>query len=203
MIPPRLTMEKLNITQWAEEDRPREKLMRLGAEALTNAELLAILIGSGSPEETAVELMKRVLGDCNNNLNTLGKKSISELTDARYKGLGPAKAITILAACELGKRRQSEKAEERQRMDSAEAIDAGPRNGAGVGAPAQPELQTHKDRQDFERRDKRDISRCEGSVEGGIALQCHRSGSMPQPPEQQSAAQRRRRPHNAASAEGL
>ena len=117
MIPPRLTMEKLNITQWAEEDRPREKLMRLGAEALTNAELLAILIGSGSPEETAVELMKRVLGDCNNNLNTLGKKSISELTDARYKGLGPAKAITILAACELGKRRQSEKAEERQRMD--------------------------------------------------------------------------------------
>ena len=122
MIPPRLTMEKLNITQWAEEDRPREKLMRLGAEALTNAELLAILIGSGSPEETAVELMKRVLGDCNNNLNTLGKKSISELTDARYKGLGPAKAITILAACELGKRRQSEKAEERQRMDSAEAI---------------------------------------------------------------------------------
>ena len=66
-------MEKLNITQWAEEDRPREKLMRLGAEALTNAELLAILIGSGSPEETAVELMKRVLGDCNNNLNTLGK----------------------------------------------------------------------------------------------------------------------------------
>ena len=122
MIPPRLTMEKLNITQWAEEDRPRENLMRLGAEALTNAELLAILIGSGSPEETAVELMKRVLGDCNNNLNTLGKKSISELTDARYKGLGPAKAITILAACELGKRRQSEKAEERQRMDSAEAI---------------------------------------------------------------------------------
>ena len=115
-------MEKLNITQWAEEDRPREKLMRLGAEALTNAELLAILIGSGSPEETAVELMKRVLGDCNNNLNTLGKKSIGELTDARYKGLGPAKAITILAACELGKRRQSEKAEERQRMDSAEAI---------------------------------------------------------------------------------
>ena len=185
MIPHRLTMEKLNITQWAEEDRPREKLMRLGAEALTNAELLAILIGSGSPEETAVELMKRVLGDCNNNLNTLGKKSISELTDARYEGLGPAKAITILAACELGKRRQSEKAEERQRMDSAEAIYEYMRpkmqdlcNGAGVGAPAQPELQTHKDRQDFERRDKRDLCRCADSVEGGTALQCHRSGSL-------------------------
>ena len=122
MIPPRLTMEKLNITQWAEEDRPREKLMRLGAEALTNAELLAILIGSGSPEETAVELMKRVLGDCNNNLNTLGKKSISELTDARYKGLGPAKAITILAACELGKRRALDKIGTRPDLGSSLAI---------------------------------------------------------------------------------
>ena len=115
-------MEKLNITQWAEEDRPREKLMRLGAEALTNAELLAILIGSGSPEETAVELMKRVLGDCNNNLNTLGKKSISELTDARYKGLGPAKAITILAACELGKRRALDKLGNRPDLGSSLAI---------------------------------------------------------------------------------
>lgn len=115
-------MEKLSITQWAEEDRPREKLMALGAQALTNAELLAILIGSGSTEESAVELMKRVLSDCNNNLNTLGKKTIAELTDERYKGLGPAKAVTILAACELGKRRQAEKPEERPRMDSAVAI---------------------------------------------------------------------------------
>ncbi|MBQ8046716.1 MAG: DNA repair protein RadC [Prevotella sp.] len=112
--------EKLNINQWAEEDRPREKLMRLGAEALTNAELLAILIGSGSTRETAVELMKRVLGDCNNNLNTLGKKSIRELCE--YKGVGEAKAITILAACELGKRRQREKAEERPDLGSPTAI---------------------------------------------------------------------------------
>lgn len=115
-------MEKLSITQWAEEDRPREKLMALGAEALSNAELLAILIGSGSTDESAVALMKRLLADCNNNLNTLGKKTIPELTGARYKGLGPAKAVTILAACELGKRRQAEKAEERPRMDSALAI---------------------------------------------------------------------------------
>ena len=115
-------MEKLSITDWADEDRPREKLMTLGAAALTNAELLALLIGSGSTEETAVGLMKRVMNDCNNNLNTLGKKTIAELTGGRYKGLGPAKAVTILAACELGKRRQTEKAEERRRMDSAQAI---------------------------------------------------------------------------------
>lgn len=115
-------METLSITQWAEEDRPREKMMSLGAAALSNAELLAILIGSGSPGESAVELMKRVLNDCNNNLNTLGKMSINELTSSRYRGLGPAKAVAILAACELGKRRQLEKAEERPRMDSADAI---------------------------------------------------------------------------------
>ena len=66
-------MDKLNINQWAEEDRPREKLMRLGADALSNAELMAILIGSGNTKENAVDLMKKVLNDCNNNLNTLGK----------------------------------------------------------------------------------------------------------------------------------
>jgi len=113
-------MEKLSINMWAEEDRPREKLERLGAEALSNAELLAILIGSGSTKESAVELMKRVLNDCNNNLNTLGKRTIRELTE--YNGIGSAKAISILAACELGKRRQLEKAEERQDLGSATAI---------------------------------------------------------------------------------
>ena len=106
---------KLNINQWAEEDRPREKMMRLGAEALSNAELLAIIIGSGSPQESAVDLMKRVLNDCSNNLNTLGKMSINELTSSKYKGLGTAKAITIMAACELGKRRQKEKTPARQK----------------------------------------------------------------------------------------
>ena len=97
---------KLKIADWAEEDRPREKMMHLGAEALSSAELLAILIGSGSPRESAVDLMKRVLSDCHNNLNTLGKKSIDEL--CQYNGIGAAKAVTILAACELGKRRQME-----------------------------------------------------------------------------------------------
>jgi DNA repair protein RadC len=71
--------DKLNINQWAEEDRPREKMARLGPQALTDAELLAILVGSGSPKEDAVSLMKRILSDCNNNLNTLGKKSIDDL----------------------------------------------------------------------------------------------------------------------------
>lgn len=110
----------MKINEWAEEDRPREKMVRLGAGALTNAELLAILIGSGSAGESAVELMKRVLADCQNNLNTLGKRTVSELT--RYNGMGPAKAITVLAACELGKRRQLERAEERVALNSAEAI---------------------------------------------------------------------------------
>jgi DNA repair protein RadC len=72
-------MEKLNINQWAQEDRPREKMMALGTDALSNAELLAILIGSGSTRESAVDLMKRILNDCNNNLNTLGKMSIRVL----------------------------------------------------------------------------------------------------------------------------
>ena len=114
------TTTKLNINQWAEEDRPREKLMTLGAEALSNAELLAILIGSGSTKETAVELMKRILVNCHNNLNTLGKMSIREL--CQYNGIGEAKAITILAACELGKRRVREKAEERPQLSTATDI---------------------------------------------------------------------------------
>ena len=111
---------KLSITQWAEEDRPREKLMKKGAQALSNAELLAILIGSGSTKETAVELMKRVLKDCKNNLNTLGKMTIREL--CTYKGIGESKAITILAACELGKRRQMESPEERPDLGTATRI---------------------------------------------------------------------------------
>ena len=114
------TSNKLNINQWAEEDRPREKMERLGAQALSDAELLAILVGSGSPKEDAVSLMKRILNDCNNNLNTLGKMSIHDL--CKYNGVGPAKAITIMAACELGKRRQMESAEERPDLGTATRI---------------------------------------------------------------------------------
>ena len=113
-------MKKLNINQWAKEDRPREKMADLGTEALSNAELLAILIGSGSTDESAVDLLKKVLNDCNNSLNTLGKKSIHDLCE--YKGIGEAKAITILAACELGKRRQAETPEERPDLGTATKI---------------------------------------------------------------------------------
>ena len=108
------------ITDWAEEDRPREKLMARGAAALSDSELLAILIGSGSTKESAVGLMQRILADCDNNLNTLGKMSLHELM--QYKGIGEAKAITIIAACELGKRRQATNAAERPDMGSAQAV---------------------------------------------------------------------------------
>ena len=105
-------MEKLNINQWAEEDRPREKMMQKGAEALSDAELLAILIGSGNTEESAVTLMQRVLATCNNNLNQLAKWEVTDF--AHFKGLGPAKSITIMAALELGKRRNLQEQGERK-----------------------------------------------------------------------------------------
>ena len=115
-----MSVNKLNINQWAEEDRPREKMMAHGAALLTDAELLAILIGSGSPNETAVELMRRVLADCNNNLNELGKLSIEQL--CRFKGIGPAKAVTVMAACELGRRRKLAGVEERRVISSSQDI---------------------------------------------------------------------------------
>lgn len=113
-------MEKLTINQWAEEDRPREKMMLKGAEALSDAELLAILIGSGNTEESAVALMQRVLAAAGNDLNRLGKWEIHDF--ARFKGLGPAKSITILAALELGKRRKLREHAERLTIRSSEDI---------------------------------------------------------------------------------
>lgn len=104
-------MEKLSINHWAEEDRPREKMMMKGANALSVAELLAILIGSGTKEDSAVSLMQKVLSQCNNNLNTLGKWNLNDFTS--FKGLGPAKGITIMAALELGKRRAMQESIER------------------------------------------------------------------------------------------
>ena len=96
--------EKLEITAWAEEDRPREKLLNKGKHALSDAELLAILLGSGSREETAVGLAQRILNSVENNLHELGRCSLAEFQ--RFKGVGEAKAITIAAAAELGRRRQ-------------------------------------------------------------------------------------------------
>lgn len=93
----------ISIKSWAEEDRPREKLSGQGRRALTDAELIAILIGSGSRNETAVELSKRILIHYDNDLNKLGKASIAEL--CKFKGIGEAKAISIIAALEIGRRR--------------------------------------------------------------------------------------------------
>jgi DNA repair protein RadC len=94
------------IKQWAEEDRPREKLMAKGAEALTNAELLAILIGGGTTKKSAVELMQEVLRDCGDTLRGLHHMTLQDLL--RYNGIGEAKALTIIAAAEIGKRRMME-----------------------------------------------------------------------------------------------
>lgn len=96
--------KKLNIKDWAVEDRPREKLLSQGERALSDAELIAILIGSGNLNETAVELSRRILSSVNNNLNDLGRKGIDYLTT--FKGIGEAKAVAILAAIELGRRRK-------------------------------------------------------------------------------------------------
>lgn len=95
----------LPITAWAEDDRPREKLLNKGRIALSDAELLAILLGSGSRNETAVDLAKRILVSVGYNLNELGKLNLADLM--KFKGVGEAKAITIAAALELGRRRQS------------------------------------------------------------------------------------------------
>lgn len=95
--------EKLSIKMWAVEDRPREKMLKHGFSALSNAELIAILIGSGNHNESAVELSRRILADFKNNLDLLGKLSVEKLKG--YNGIGEAKAINILAALELGRRR--------------------------------------------------------------------------------------------------
>jgi len=99
-------MEKIPISQWSEDDRPREKMMLKGKGQLSKAELIAILIGSGNNDESAVELAKRILSSVDNNLAELSRLSISDLT--KFKGIGPAKAISIVAALELGRRRRAD-----------------------------------------------------------------------------------------------
>jgi DNA repair protein RadC len=96
--------KKLKIKDWAVEDRPREKLLSNGPRALTDAELIAILIGSGNLDETAVELSRRILTSVDNSLNELGRKSLDFLKS--FNGIGEAKAVAIAAALELGKRRK-------------------------------------------------------------------------------------------------
>lgn len=99
-------MDKKSIKHWAVDDRPREKLISIGAERLSNSELLAILINNGTKNASALELAKSVLNKVDNNINELCKLSIKEIINFKIKGLGPAKAVTIKAALELGLRRE-------------------------------------------------------------------------------------------------
>lgn len=96
--------QNLTIKSWAEDDRPREKLLLKGRKSLSDAELVAILLGSGSREKSAVELAQEILSFSSNNLNKFGKCSFRDLI--KFKGIGEAKAVTILAALELGRRRK-------------------------------------------------------------------------------------------------
>ncbi len=108
------------IRHWSEDDRPREKLLLKGKAALSDAELIAILIGSGSRNESAVDLSKRILKSVDNNLNALGKSTINQLL--QFKGIGEAKAITIQAAMELSRRRRTEEAVELFKITSSLAV---------------------------------------------------------------------------------
>ena len=104
----------LSIKNWAEDDRPREKLLNKGASVLSDAELLTIMIGSGSRNESAVQLCRKILKASHDNLNELARLSIDEL--CKFKGIGEAKAITISAALELGNRRKTNEVRERARI---------------------------------------------------------------------------------------
>ena len=113
--------KRLTIRDWAEDDRPREKMLRKGTQSLSDAELLAILIATGNNNETAVELARRILNECRDNLNELAQLTIADLCK-RFKGIGEAKAITIMAALELGKRRKTSDMLERQKIVSSKDL---------------------------------------------------------------------------------
>lgn len=107
----------MSINQWAEEDRPREKLLLQGRRALSDAELIAILIGSGSRNESAVELSRRILSESDNDLNKLATLVVADL--CAFKGIGEAKAITIIAALELGRRRKESPVSEKKQITAS------------------------------------------------------------------------------------
>jgi DNA repair protein RadC len=112
--------EYFSIKNWSESDRPREKLLLKGKESLSDAELLAIIIGSGSRNESAVSLCKRIFKDNNHKINQLAKLDVKQLTN--YKGIGEAKAISIVSALELGRRRRGEAALERLKITSSTTV---------------------------------------------------------------------------------
>lgn len=114
------TSKSFSIKNWSEDDRPREKLIHKGKSSLSDAELLAILIGSGNREESAVELCKKILHSSENSLHKLAKFNLKQLQE--FKGIGEAKAISILAALELGKRRAAEPLEEFDKITSSKDV---------------------------------------------------------------------------------
>lgn len=111
---------RLSIKDWPLDERPREKVLKNGVAALSKSELLAILIGSGNAEDSAVSLMKKVLASCNDSIAELSKLTVDEL--CRFKGIGEAKAITIIAACELWKRRQEDDRDNSYRIRSSQDL---------------------------------------------------------------------------------
>ncbi len=112
--------KSLTIKEWALDDRPREKMVSKGVAALSDAELMAILIGSGTKNETAVAIAQRILSGANNNLNELGKFSLKDFT--KIKGIGQAKGVTIMAALELGRRRKISEAINRKQITSSNDV---------------------------------------------------------------------------------
>ncbi|WP_124980120.1 RadC family protein [Nonlabens xiamenensis] len=110
---------RVSIKDWSLHDRPREKLLQQGSKVLSEAELIAILIGSGTPDMSAVELSRKIVSDAQNSLDLLGKRSIKDLMS--YKGIGEAKAISIAAAMELGRRRAMELPAELPKISSSDA----------------------------------------------------------------------------------
>lgn len=112
-----LEHKHLTIKAWAEDDRPREKLTTKGRQSLSDAELLAILLGSGNKNETAVQLAQRILNANQNSINQLAKLQLNDLK--KFKGVGEAKAVTIAAALEIGRRRTDEHLEEKIKITSS------------------------------------------------------------------------------------
>lgn len=113
--------EKMSIKQWAVEDRPREKMIQKGSVALSDVELLAIIIGSGTKKETAVELSRRILSEAGNNISMLGKLSVNDFV-SKYHGIGQAKAVSIVAALELGKRRKMQDISQQEKITSSRDV---------------------------------------------------------------------------------
>lgn len=109
-----------SIKNWSDDDKPREKLVQKGKSVLSDAELIAILIGSGSRSESAVDLSKRILASVNNNINELGKLSVKKLM--QFKGIGEAKAVSIVAALEIGRRRRGEDAQKITKISSSKNV---------------------------------------------------------------------------------